>query len=195
MGMFTDSALLLVNFVVGTVLFLFVLRVLLQGQRAAFSNPISQAVYKLSNPVLMPLGKLLPTLRGWNLAGILVSYIVAVLWCVATAWVVGAPSALVGQLLMGLVTLAIFALRIYVYMMILLVLFSWVDANWRNPAVSLIYGMCEPLLVPLRRMKLAIAGFDFSPAIAILAIELIIRIPLRMVALAAAGLGGVPAVL
>ena len=41
--MFTDSALLLVNFVIGTVLFLFVLRVLLQGQRAAFSNQIGRA--------------------------------------------------------------------------------------------------------------------------------------------------------
>ena len=52
----------LLSFVVQIVTFVLLIRMLLQCVQADFFNPISQTVFKLSAPVVDPLGKLLPKL-------------------------------------------------------------------------------------------------------------------------------------
>ena len=51
---FANAGLMLVDTLFALVLFVVVLRVLLQFIRANFYNPICQAVFKITNPLLMP---------------------------------------------------------------------------------------------------------------------------------------------
>jgi uncharacterized protein YggT (Ycf19 family) len=63
MGYFAQAAQILLDCLFGIAIFLLVLRVLLQVARANFYNPVCQFLYKTTNPVLMPLRKLIP---GWR---------------------------------------------------------------------------------------------------------------------------------
>ena len=73
MNYFANAGQLLINFTFGALIALVVLRVLLQWTRANFYNPICQFLYKLTNPVLIPLHKLIPTWRTLDIAAILIA--------------------------------------------------------------------------------------------------------------------------
>ena len=70
------------------------------------------------------------------------------------------------------------ALQLYIWVLILAVIMSWLVAfnvvNVRNPAVGMIgdflYRATEPVLRPIRNVMPNLGGLDISPIIAILII-------------------------
>ena len=53
------------------------------------------------------------------------------------------------------------------------VLLSWFPIDPRNPLVSLLYDITEPILEPLRRVVPRMGMFDLSPLVALLLIQLL----------------------
>ena len=78
----------------------------------------------------------------------------------------------------------LFALDIYVYVIIAMAVFSWLLAfnvvNQRNQAVStignMLYQLTEPLLAPIRRRMPTMGGLDLSPIVLLLLIFLVQRV-------------------
>lgn len=63
------------------------------------------------------------------------------------------------------------ALTLYMWMIIARAVLSWVSLDPRNPMVSLLYQLTDPILWRIRRfLPLRGVGIDISPIIAILAI-------------------------
>jgi YggT family protein len=63
------------------------------------------------------------------------------------------------------------ALTIYMWIIIIRALISWVSPNPYNPIVRFLYRATEPVLRPVRRIiPLGGMGIDFSPVIVILGI-------------------------
>ena len=77
MSYFANAGQILVNFAFGALIALVVLRVLLEGVRANFYNPVCQFLYKLTNPVLMPLRKVIPAWRSIDLAAVLLAWLLS----------------------------------------------------------------------------------------------------------------------
>ena len=71
----TQIGVLLVNFVAGFFLFVVVMRFMLQAVRADFYNPISQFVVKATNPLLVPLRKVIPGFGGYDIAALVLAYL------------------------------------------------------------------------------------------------------------------------
>ena len=71
--------LLLVNALAGFFLFVVLLRFVLQAARADFYNPISQFVVKATNPLIVPLRKIIPGLGGFDWAAIVLMIIVQII--------------------------------------------------------------------------------------------------------------------
>jgi YggT family protein len=65
---FTDISLLIVSTVSGLFLFAVVLRFLLQAVKADFYNPVSQFLVKATNPLLLPIRKVVPGFGGYDVA-------------------------------------------------------------------------------------------------------------------------------
>src|SRR5690348_1195298 len=55
-----DAVVFIVDTLLSLALFVALLRLFLQWSRADFRNPISQAVVRLTNPLVMPLRRILP---------------------------------------------------------------------------------------------------------------------------------------
>ena len=77
----------------------------------------------------------------------------------------GAPVAIFGYLLYGL--LGLYTLAIFIY-----IILSWTSVGYRNPLMRFLFRITEPLLGPLRRMIPPVAMFDISPMIALLIVWL-----------------------
>ncbi len=61
------------------------------------------------------------------------------------------------------------------------IVLSWIPIDRRNPIVVFVHEITEPLLGPIRRVMTSIAGFDFSPIVAIIILEVAERVLLTTI--------------
>jgi YggT family protein len=77
----------------------------------------------------------------------------------------------IGNLLIAVAKMLDIALSIYMWVIIIAALISWVNPDPYNPIVRFLYRATEPVLRPIRRiLGTALGGIDVSPIIAILGI-------------------------
>ena len=76
-----------------------------------------------------------------------------------------------GNLIMALAKVMNIVLTVYMWIIIVRALISWVNPDPYNQIVIVLYRITEPVLAPVRRMiPLRNIGLDFSPIIVLLAI-------------------------
>lgn len=140
------------------------LRFLLQAARADFYNPISQLLVKITNPLLLPLRKIIPGLWGLDLASLVLALLFH--WLVMQLLILvdqGGP--LVGPHLMivwALIGIALNMITLYLFAGFILFITSFVAPYSRHPAIVLTHQLLEPLLAPVRRYIPPAGGLDFS---------------------------------
>ncbi len=62
-------------------------------------------------------------------------------------------------------------LDLYSLVVLVSVILSWVPMDRRNPVVTLVSSLVEPVLAPIRRVLPVIGGFDFSPMVLLFALQ------------------------
>lgn len=71
------------------------------------------------------------------------------------------------------------AIDIYIFIIVIRAIISWVNPDPYNPIVQLLNKLTEPVLRPIRKVLFRVTGnmrIDFSPLIAILLLSIIRRI-------------------
>lgn len=172
MNYFANAGQLLINFVFGALIALVVLRVLLQWVRANFYNPICQFLYKFTNPVLMPLRKVIPPWRNVDIAAVLIAWLLSALKLALLYALAGQSLGVAGLAIMALADLVDFVLTVYLGVILVRVLLSFVSVERSNPIVPLVIQLTEPILGRIRRVLPTIGGLDLSPMVAWLLILL-----------------------
>ena len=172
MSYLANAGQILINFAFGALIALVVLRVLLQCVRANFYNPVCQFLYKLTNPVLMPLRKIIPAWRNLDVAGTVLAWLLTAIKLALLYVLAGQGLGVAGLVVMAFADLVNFVLMLYLGLILVRVLLSWISLERSNPVVPLIFQLTEPVLKPLRRILPAIGGFDLSPIAAWLAVLL-----------------------
>lgn len=164
---------ILIEFIFGILVGLVVLRVLLQLVRANFHNPICQFLYKTTNPVMMPLRKIIPAWRRLDIAGVALAWLLLMLKRVLIFATVGVMPSLGGLAVIAFADLIGFVLMTMLVLVIVRVILSFVASDSYHPVVPLVIQLTEPVLKPLRTRMPALGGFDFSPMVVLLAIMLL----------------------
>lgn len=72
-------------------------------------------------------------------------------------------------------------LTLYMWIVIIAALLSWVNPDPRNPIVRFLYNVTEPVLYQIRRRLPFVhaAGFDFSPLVLIFGIQFVKMVVVR----------------
>lgn len=139
------------------------LRFLLQTARADFYNPISQLLVKLTNPVLIPLRKVIPGFFGIDFASIV--FAILFHWLVMQIMIFVAGGGFVPphyMLAWSLIGIALSVINIYFFAGIVIFITSFIAPYSRHPALMLVRQLMEPLLAPVRRVIPPVGGLDFS---------------------------------
>lgn len=151
-----------------------VLRFLLQLARADFYNPISQAVVKITNPPLIPLRRVVPSIFGLDMAcivlAILVSFVAIELNFFAVTQSIVNPLVALAWAAIG--TFA-FTAKIIFFALIISIIVSFVAPQSYHPALMLINQLLDPIRAPFQKILPPMGGFDLSPILVILAIKII----------------------
>ena len=172
MSYLANAGQILINFAFGALIALLVLRVLLQSVRANFYNPVCQFLYKVTNPILMPLRKLIPAWRSMDIAGTVLAWLLSTIKLALLYALAGQSLGIAGLIVMGLADLADFVLMLYLGLILARVLISFVRLERGNPIVPLIYQLTNPVLGPIQRFIPALGGIDLSPIVAWLLVML-----------------------
>lgn len=172
MRYFSEAGLILVDFLFGLLIGLFVVRVLLQVVRANFHNPICQFFYRATNPLLVPMRRWLPPIGRVDSAASLI----ALLLCVVQVWLLGALSGfalpLAATLVLAIGSLINVLLTLYFWLIVVRIILSFLNPDAYHPVIPLLGQLTEPVLRPLRKILPATGAFDFSPLLATLIIVL-----------------------
>jgi YggT family protein len=184
MSLFNLIGLLLWYAVVTIIVAVIVLMLLRFAVAYADINPFSRTallIRRFSDPLVNPVrGKLMgfgfdpkfaplltvlvTILLGYFLL-ILTGDMVFTLNGIAKSLLSGAPLALVGYILYGL--LSVYVLLIFVY-----VVFSWV-VSYSNPVMRFLTRATDPILLPARRLIPPLGMMDISPIIIIFVLQLL----------------------
>lgn len=165
--------LLLVNTIGSLIVTLVVLRFLLQLVRADFYNPMSQFIVRFTNPMLMPLRRIIPGLGGFDLASVVLAYVLQMLFIVAVLLMYGGIAPIANMLIWGAIALFALVLKIYFWGMVIVIIVSWIAPSSYNPAVVLVQQLLEPVMQPVRNIVPDLGGLDLSPIFLFLGIKII----------------------
>ncbi len=166
----TQAGMLVINTLVGLYLLIVILRFLLQLVRADFYNPISQFIVKATNPLLLPLRKVVPGFGGIDLASLVLALLLQTIAIVLILLLNGIqpPLQVVMWAAIGIISLV---LKVYFWGLLITVIASWIAPNSYNPALILINQILEPAIKPIRKMMPDMGGIDISPIVVFLLIQ------------------------
>ncbi len=167
----------LVDAIISIVLFLFMMRLLLQLTRADFRNPMARGIMQLTDWLIMPLRKVLPPIGRLDTASLMAVLLIAgagigLARLVQGAEILPADSWVLASLRLCLQTV----LAIYFFAILVSVIISWVAPGGYSPAHQLVDALTTPVLRPIRSVLPALGGFDFSPVVALLVIGFVQRL-------------------
>lgn len=172
MGPLTEIAVLLIGTLGSLYLTIIMLRFLFQVVRADFYNPISQFMVKATNPLLLPLRKIIPGVGGLDLAALMLALLFHWLVIQLLAFAYGAgiinPLNVLVWAFVGLISLT---LNIFFVALLVMIIASWVAPMSHNPILILIRQLVEPAMAPFRRIIPPMGGLDITPIFFFLAIQ------------------------
>lgn len=145
------------------------LRLYMQWQRVPFSNPVGGLVFALTDWLILPLRKLIPPVGRWDVSSLVAAVLVQLAQYLLLALLIQAASAWAWLPWLALFGLARVAVSGLIGLLIVYVVMSWVQAQ--SPLSAVIGRLCEPVLRPLRRIIPLFGGFDLSPLVALVLLQ------------------------
>lgn len=150
-----------------------VLRFLFQVVKADFYNPISQFIVKATNPLLLPLRRIIPGLMGIDLASLVLALILQFIVINISALLYGGFVNPIHALTWGLVGIFSLMVEMYFWGLIAMIIISWVAPQSYHPAVLLLRQLVEPVMTPFRKLLPPMGGLDLSPLLAFMALNVV----------------------
>lgn len=165
------AILFVLNALLTLVVLAFLLRAVMPLARADFRNPLGQAVLRFTDPVVMPLRKVLKPAGRVDVASFAALLLVQFAGTALLRVIAGGglePGAVLEE---GLRALGITVLQFYSIAVLVYALLSWIAPGNHSPATQLLARICEPLLGPVRRVVPPIGGLDFSALFVLIGLQ------------------------
>ena len=175
-----SSAALIFSTVTGIYLLAVLLRFLLQVAKADFYNPVSQAVIKITDPMIRALRTVIPGYKGIDVSSLVLAFVIEAVAICTLIILYGENISNIGYT--NIVTWAfagvlLFIIQIYYYAILASIIMSFVMmfSGNTNPhsLLLLVWQLTEPIMSPVRKIIPSMGGLDFSPIFIFIAIQII----------------------
>ena len=150
----------------------FALRLVLQWVSVDKRNPVVQFLIRATNPIVVPLRRLLPAVGRIDTATAVALLGLQLLGTTLVVRVACVGDPAIWEILsLAVLSIVNLGLSICTWAIIVYVVLSWVSPGGYNPGAALVSGLVEPLLAPFRRLIPPIAGLDLSPVFMLIALQ------------------------
>jgi YggT family protein len=172
-----DALAYLVDSLLTIYLYILVLRFVMQLTRADFRNQIAVFVTTVTNPLIMPLRRVLPPIGKIDTASVVAILLLIAIDIAVIALIVGSPIPPPAPFALALLyTLLRTFLLFFLGAIIIYAILSFVVPGGYSPPMALLGTVVEPLLAPFRRIIPPIANIDLSPLWASLLLGVLLRL-------------------
>lgn len=178
--MFGDIARFLIDIVFTLFGAALILRAWMQAVRLPPRNPVSQAVFQLTDWIVIPLRRVLPGIGGVDWASLLAVWLTSIVYLLLVVAVAsGDISGMFPMVLvLGLLTALKWAVNLLMWATLLMALLLWV--NPRAPSMALLDILTAPFLNPIRRVVPLVGGMDISPLLLFVLTQLALMVISRL---------------
>lgn len=174
-----EALIFIINVVLGLYTAAVMLRFLLQWTRADFYNPICQAIVKITNPLLLPLRRIVPGWRGLDFAAVALVVILQIVNVALVMVIVGLSTDALLFIWWTFLKILFVLVNLYFVTILVEAILSWVNPGHRHPLLGVLWSLNAPLLKPARRLIPPLGGLDFSPLVILILLQVInILLPL-----------------
>jgi len=184
----TDIGMTIVQPLFSLAMLLIAVRFLAQLCGVSGYNPISMTLRRVTNVIVVPLSRLLPSGNRFSPGALVALILIQVVFIALMFTLEGRLDAfnVLQALIWAAIGCASLLVNIIFYSVIAMIVVSFLAPQSSNPAVEFIWELTEPVMAPLRRILPPMGGLDFSPIILFIALN-VIRVSLGHMA-AAVGL-------
>ena len=174
-GYFAQAIIFLVKLFFDIYILALILRYLLTIVRVDSLNPLSTLIMKVTNPLLKPLRRTIPGYFGIDWASIISLFLVQAIEIILVALIItGGIPAFSGLTMLTIAYLLRTILYIYLFIIIIQVIISWINPHaYNNSIIKIMYQISMPVLRPTRKLIPSSGGLDFSPLIILVIINLL----------------------
>lgn len=175
--MFSSALTFLLNVLFSTLTTIFLLRFFMQLFKTSFYNPLGQMVITLTDFAVKPARRFIPSWKKIDLSTLFLAILTQFLLQLCLLWFRDFPislagsaiwSSIIGLSLLG-VTRAV--LDLFFYAILLQVILSWVNPH--TPIAPVLDSLTRPILKPIQRIIPITNGFDFSPVVALILLQML----------------------
>lgn len=166
------------SFLVDTIFTLYIavimIRVLLGVSRADFYNPFSQFIVSATNPILVPLRRIIPSFGRIDSAAILLMLTLKIIQIALLLILEGGSVGFLPILFASIQDLLKLLIYVYMFSIIIQAVISWVNPGalgGQNPLGSTLHSLNRPLVEPVSRMLPRSGVIDFSPLVVLLLLQ------------------------
>lgn len=175
-----NAFLFLFTSVLGLFSLLLILRFYSQWVSTPYGHPITSFIFTLTNPVVMPLRKIVPGLFGYEIVSIVLAWIIELVLLLGTRLILDLPIS-PSLPIAFLAVLSIVKTTIYILLVTVLIqaLLSWI--NPFNPLMGILQSITAPFLGIFQKYLPPISGIDLSPLVFVFVCQLILIWPVGAV--------------
>lgn len=163
----------IIETVANIVLLFILLRFWMPWFRVDFRNPISQAILKFTGPLVIPMRRVLPSIRQFDTATLFVAFAVQfvalmiVMSLRGFGWV-DADGIWTFLFFVTLLRLAILSCTMFLFIIFISIVIRLIAPYNPHPIATLLHSLADPILRPFRGLIPPVGSFDLSPMIPII---------------------------
>jgi len=182
--MLTQLLLLILEAFFGFFVVLLLLRFHMQWLRVSFRNPLGRFVLTLTDRLVMPTRRVVPSAFGLDLSSLVVALLLHGVFLLVTFWLAGytfgerfeGGPTLAGLAILGIALMQLLRYSCYMLMAVIafVVILSWVNPH--APLAPLFNSLARPFLRPFQRLIPPIAQIDLSPLFLFLVLQIVLML-------------------
>ncbi len=179
MNALINVAYFLVDTLFSLYLILLVVRLLLGLTRADFHNPISQFVVTATNPVIVPLRRILPPIGKIDTANVTLLVIFKLIQSSLLSLIRGENVSIAAIFTTSIIELLLLVIYVFIFSIIIQAVMSWVNpgaSSSHNPLIGVVNSITRPIIEPFSRIIPKMGMFDLSPLAALLFLNILLII-------------------
>lgn len=168
----TNPIILIIDTLFSLYILAVALRFLLQWSGAAFYNPISQFLVKMTHPPLRILRRFVPPIGRIDTSSLILMLALQMLANFSILILQGITINIGALTILSLADLVSLFINIFIFAVFARALLSWTNPGSFNAASSILASLTEPLLDTCRKFLPDFGGIDLSPLVALLFLQL-----------------------
>ena len=149
------------------------LRFLLGVVRADFYNPLSQFLVRITNPLLLPLRRIIPGFGKYDTAALVLLLLLQLISLAVIVLLRGGDFHYLHMLIRAVFEIILLAINVFIFAIFVQVILSWINPGTQNPVTSVLYSLTSPVLGPIQRIIPPVGGMDLSPLFALIGLQVL----------------------